>query len=182
MGGAMLITNASPIIRNVRFVDCSASGGDASNNCGGGGDGGWGGYARGGAVGIGSGSNPIFKNCQFINCYVQGGNGGNGDTSIQTPGHGGSWGDPNGDVDHTWDNADGRGPNGGYAPYWFYSGYGGAIYCSEGSKPQFENCLFRGNRTYGGLCGLSAPNMWPWPINRYVIDSFGGAVYLAAGS
>jgi len=182
LGGAMLITNASPIIRNVRFVDCSASGGDASNNCGGGGDGGWGGYARGGAVGIGSGSNPIFKNCQFINCYVQGGNGGNGDTSIQTPGHGGSWGDPNGDVDHTWDNADGRGPNGGYAPYWFYSGYGGAIYCSEGSKPQFENCLFRGNRTYGGLCGLSAPNMWPWPINRYVIDSFGGAVYLAAGS
>lgn len=185
--GAMIISNASPTIRNVRFVNCSARGGNGTDNCSAGGDGGWAGYARGGAVNIESGS-PAFKNCQFINCYVEGGNGGNGDTSPQTPGHGGNWGDPNGSgnaiegLDHTWDYADGRGLNGfGYAPYWFYSGYGGAVYCSPESKPLFEKCLFSGNRSSGGVCGISA-SIWPWPQNKYVIDSFGGAVYIAQGS
>ena len=181
LGGAMQIVNASPTIRNVRFVNCSASGGDGTDNCSSGGDGGWAGFAWGGAVGIDSASSPIFKNCQFINCIARGGNGGNGDGSEQTPGHGGNWGDPNGDVPHTWDQGDGLGPNGGYAPYWFYSGYGGAIYASVGSKPQFEKCVFSGNRAFGGVCGTSGPR-WPWPQSRYVIDSFGGAVYLAAGS
>ncbi|OHB50886.1 MAG: hypothetical protein A2Y10_15890 [Planctomycetes bacterium GWF2_41_51] len=180
LGGAMMIYNASPTIRNVRFVNCSTFGGNGTNNCSTGGDGGWGGFAQGGAVGISSG-NPTFKNCQFINCYAEGGNGGDGDTSQQTPGHGGSWGDPNGSVWHTWDNGDGRGPNGGYAPYWFYSGYGGAVYCSTGTKPVFEKCLFSGNRTIGGVCGIGYPYM-EWPRHKYVIDSFGGAVYMATGS
>ncbi|MEN6386916.1 MAG: right-handed parallel beta-helix repeat-containing protein [Phycisphaerales bacterium] len=182
-GGGMIITNASPIIRNVRFVNCFAGGGDASNNCGTGGDGGWGGYGRGGAVGIDVGSSPVFKNCQFIDCFAEGGDGGNGDQSDQTPGHGGSWGDPNKYVNHTWDHADGRGENGGYKPYWFYSGYGGAVYCANSTSASFEKCQFSGNNAIGGACGLSAPVTWDtWPVHNYAIDSFGGAVYLEAGS
>lgn len=188
LGGAMRLQDASPTIRNVRFLNCSATGGNGSNFCGAGGDGGWGGYAQGGAVGLGSGSSPLFKNCKFINCVARGGNGGNGDPSINTPGHGGSWGDPNKDVDHTWSqywdwpSTTDYDPNVGYKPYWFYSGYGGAVYCGNGSNPTFENCLFSGNTTYGGVCGTSCPNVWPWPSRLYVIDSFGGAVYLQAGS
>ena len=35
-----------------------------------------------------------------------------------------------------------------------------------GSKPQFEKCLFQGNRSYGGVCGISGsvpifPEGWP---------------------
>jgi hypothetical protein len=181
LGGAMRISNASPTIRNVMFINCAVGGGDGSNNCSTGGDGGWGGYARGGAVGIDSGSSPIFKNCSFIGCYAHGGNGGNGDPSAQTPGHGGSWGDPNGSIGVTWDYADGRGGDGSYMPYWYYTGQGGAVYCSTDTYPVFENCVFTDNYVVGGVCGTSGP-VWAWPQHKYVIDSFGGAVYMAAGS
>jgi predicted outer membrane repeat protein len=52
-----------------------------------------------------------------------------------------------------------------------------------GSKPQFENCLFQGNRTYGGVCGISgSDNIGGYPMVHYAIDSFGGAVYMASDS
>ncbi len=180
-GGAIEMHSASLIIRNCRFVNCTATASNGCNGTGDRGDGGWAGWAWGGAAAIDSTSNPVFKNCQFINCAVYGSNGGNGATN----GHGGNWGDPNGSVSHSWDWADGLGPNGGYADYWYYSGYGGAIYCMSGSKPEFEKCLFQGNRSYGGVCGVSGDGPYVpegWPSLNYAIDSFGGAVYLAAGS
>ena len=172
-GGAVRIINASPTIRNCRFVNCSALASNGCDGTGDSGDGGWAGFAWGGAAAIDSRSNPIFKNCQFINCYAQGSNGMNG---AGRWGHGGNWGDPNDNAYHTWD----FGP---YEGYWFYSGYGGAIYCMGGSKPEFEKCLFQNNHAYGGVCGISGTDrVAGYPMQHYAIDSFGGAVYIAAGS
>ncbi len=171
-GGAINLINASPTVRNCRFIDCSATGQEGCEGSGEEGDGGWAGWARGGAVNIDTTSNPIFKNCQFMDCFVQPSNGMDGS---DPRGHGGNWGDPDGGY-VTWD----FGP---YEPYWYYSGYGGAIYCMGGSKPEFEKCLFQGNRAYGGVCGISgSDNIAGYPMENYAIDSFGGAVYLAAGS
>jgi len=172
-GGGINLYNASPIIRNCRFVNCSVLASNACNGEGDRGDGGWAGYAWGGAVSIDPTSNPVFKNCQFIDCYVQSSNGGDGAGEW---GHGGNWGDPNDSIFHNWD----FGP---YEEYWYYSGYGGAIYCMSGSKSQFENCLFQGNRAYGGVCGISGTALiGGYPDVHYAIDTFGGAVYMAAGS
>ncbi len=172
-GGAMNLYNASPTIRNCQFIDCSALASNGCDGTGNEGDGGWAGWARGGAVAIDSESNPLFKNCAFIDCYAQGSNGMDG---AGRRGHGGNWGDPNDNAYHTWD----FGP---YQGYWYYSGYGGAIYCMGGSKPEFEKCLFQGNRAYGGVCGISGTdNIAGYPMQHYAIDSFGGAVYMAAGS
>ncbi|MGB8226705.1 MAG: right-handed parallel beta-helix repeat-containing protein [Sedimentisphaerales bacterium] len=181
-GGAIQLYNASPIIRNCRFVRCSAL---ASNGCSGSGeygDGGWAGFAWGGAVGVDSTSNPIFKNCQFIDCYAQGSNGQDGSGKY---GHGGNWGDPNGSniyISQQWDFS----PDFGHSPYEdpsYYSGYGGAVYCMGGSKTEFEDCLFQGNRAYGGVSGVSGSvRIFGYPYEHYAIDSFGGAIYLAAGS
>ncbi len=182
LGGAMVINNASPTIRNVRFVDCSAGGGNGTDKCSAGGDGGWAGYGYGGAVGIDSGSSPVFKNCSFTGCYAYGGDGGDGDTSPDTPGHGGNWGDPNGSRYQTWDYADDMGGIGSYAPYWYYTGQGGAIYCSADTHPVFKDCAFSNNFVVGGTCGISCPDVEAWPNHHYVIDSFGGAVYMATGS
>jgi hypothetical protein len=98
-GGAMIIHNASPTIRNCRFVDCSITGGDGGLGSAGydqhpyGYDGGWAGYAYGGAVYIGFHSDPNFENCLFENCRAFGGNGGDGgpgDGPAQG-GRGGNW-------------------------------------------------------------------------------------------
>ncbi|MDD5134841.1 MAG: hypothetical protein PHP01_05470 [Phycisphaerae bacterium] len=172
-GGAIKIVNASPTIRNCRFVRCSALAENACDGEGDYGDGGWAGWARGGAVGIYNGS-PIFKNCDFIDCWVRGSNGGD---ATGRWGHGGSWGDPNGGVwGQVWD----FGP---YEEYWRYSGYGGAVYCDPNSNSEFEGCLFQGNRAYGGVCGISGSDMsFGYPMEHYAIDSFGGAAYVDAGS
>ncbi|MGA2915959.1 MAG: S8 family serine peptidase [Sedimentisphaerales bacterium] len=173
----LTLNNASPIIRNCRFVNCSSL---ASNGCTGTGDygdGGWAGFAWGGAAFIDSTSNPIFKNCSFIDCFAQGSNGMDGSGRF---GHGGNWGDPNFNPNnpdyHTWD----------FGPYndpAYYSGYGGAVYCMGGSRPQFEKCLFQGNHSYGGVCGISGSiHDFAYPQVHYAIDTFGGAVYLASGS
>ncbi|MFA5292678.1 MAG: right-handed parallel beta-helix repeat-containing protein [Phycisphaerae bacterium] len=166
LGGAMRLYNASPTIRNCRFVRCSATG---SNGCEGStewGDGGWAGYAHGGAIGIDPTSNPLVKNCDFIDCYVQSGSGGDG----ATRGHGGNWGDSN---SVRWDFGPYQSPS-------YYSGKGGAIYCGSGSKPEFENCFFQGNTALSGTSGSS--NIDGWPNYHYAIDSFGGAVYIASES
>ncbi|MBU1518656.1 MAG: S8 family serine peptidase [Planctomycetes bacterium] len=171
LGGAMRLYNASPTIRNCRFINCSALGANGCDGSGEAGDGGWAGWAHGGAIGIDETSNPLVKNCNFIDCYVQGGNGGNG-VNGDPGGHGGNWGDP---LSSRWD----FGP---YEPYWYYSGKGGAIYCASGSKPVFESCLFQGNVAYSGTSGISDVDYSGWPHYNYAIPSFGGAVYIARGS
>ncbi len=170
-GGMRFYDDASATIKNCRIINCSVTGGnggDGSQD----GDGGWGAYARGGAVAIGSG-NPRFINCQFIGNYARGGDGGDaGDGGAA--GRGGSWDEElNQWPDWDWE------PVGGYLPYWKYSGYGGAVYCDEGSKPEFVSCLFKENVVYGGQTG-EGDRMYPF--GHYKIDRFGGAVYVAKNS
>ncbi|MDD5458443.1 MAG: right-handed parallel beta-helix repeat-containing protein, partial [Phycisphaerae bacterium] len=171
-GGGMELLNASPDVRNCVFIDCSLLAGDGGNGASGG-DGGWGGWARGGAVNVDPCSNPLFTNCKFIDNQVRGGDGGAGGTSPD--GFGGSWGD-------------------GFAPRWYwpvptpypsysspqldnywFTGFGGAVYCEGGSAPEFVDCDFVGNRTYGGSNGLSGSALIPQ--RHYMIQSFGGAVF-----
>ena len=82
VGGAMVLRNSSPRIRNCNFLDCSITGGDGANGVGNGPpygyDGGWAGRAYGGAVYMIDESNPLFINCTFDGCFARGGNGGNG--------------------------------------------------------------------------------------------------------
>jgi hypothetical protein len=98
-GGIMTVISASPTIRNCRFIDCSITGGDGGAGDAGntahpaGYDGGYAGWAYGGALYIAFGSNPIFENCLFENCRVFGGNGGNGGNGTNNAhgGLGGNW-------------------------------------------------------------------------------------------
>ncbi len=180
-GGMELLYNASPTVRNCRFVDCAVGGIHGGNGNSGpdergwGGNGGWPGAAYGGGASVGWNCWPIFTNCSFIDCFVVGGDGGNGGSS--PPGHGGGWGDPNAlwwweywDVD-----AYGWGP---LEEYWKYTGFGGAVYCAPYSNPEFVDCSFINNYSYGGSCGISGtPYNSGWPYSHYRIDSFGGAVY-----
>ncbi len=171
--------SSSPTVKNCIFLNCWVGGGHGGNGAGGsdiipGGDGGWAGWAQGGAVSIGSNSHPIFINCSFIGCFVQGGDGGNGGSAApNSGGHGGNWGDP---LAPWWD----YGP---FDDYWRYTGYGGAVYCGLDSKAEFVDCDFVNNYAYGGSCGISG-TITPlgWPTQHYRIDRFGGAVYAADGS
>ncbi len=172
----------SPDIRNCIFINCSANGihgGDGASSTGEydrnglGGWGGWGGAGCGGGAYCGSNSNAIFTNCTFIDCWARGGDGGDGGDDPH--GHGGSWGDPLG----PWE----------YGPFedeWKYSGYGGAVYCAADSFPEFVDCNFINNNSYGGSCGVSGTDggyqVIGWPYEHYRIDRFGGAVYAAESS
>ncbi len=184
-GGMQLLGDASPDVRNCRFVDCAVGGIHGGNGNSGEdvfgqtGQGGWPGAAYGGAVSVGENGNPIFTNCTFIDCFARGGDGGNGADGSLTywPGHGGGWGDPEAPW---WE----WGP---FEDYWKYTGFGGAAYCAANSSPEFVDCNFANNHAYGGSCGISG--LWPgsipqdgWPYRHYKIDSFGGAVYAALGS
>jgi hypothetical protein len=205
--GALNIVNGSPIVHNCVFNDCSATGGNGAPGDNGtqdhtmGFDGGWGGWAYGGAVYCGYVSNPTFRDCTFIDCYVQGGNGGNGGTGNQGDqgGRGGNW-----DLTETqeadfwalgWDGwmyapydqngvaaTDSALPyTGRYKPYWKYSGYGGAVFCEGDSAAKFLNCNFTNNRSYGGVSGIGGGTT-PTPGNAMNIETFGGAVFLSSGS
>jgi hypothetical protein len=203
-GGAIEMYNSSPLLQNCTFNGCSVTGGDGGNGNGGhdghsaGYDGGWGGWAYGGAVFCGDRSSPRFESCSFINGYAQGGNGGNGGGSINNAhgGRGGLWQwDPTLETGpytypdwYWWDgwqyadydeNGDYRSfdePYGYYKDYWKYSGYGGAVYCENDSSPKFLDCTFTDNQTYGGVCGVGG-NRWPTPDRNLNIENFGGAVY-----
>ncbi|MGA2092683.1 MAG: S8 family serine peptidase [Sedimentisphaerales bacterium] len=186
--GMTLNNNASPTIRNVGFVNCRAMGIHGADGAGGEdpyipgttGNGGPGGRAMGGGAYIGPDNSPTFENCSFTGCQAVGGDGGNGAAAAapgEYPGHGGAWGDKNG---FWWDY---RYHNYSLLDYWEYSGFGGAIYCGEGSTAEFVNCNFINNTTIGGSCGISgAPIEFGWPYSHYKIQSFGGAVFAAAGS
>jgi len=106
-GSALIImANAGPLIKNCVFEDnfiVAQDGGtgadaDATGHAG---RGGWGGFARGGAVYCASKSSPTFINCRILNNYAQGGNGGNGgngaenDDLITLPNYGGNYSPPN---------------------------------------------------------------------------------------
>jgi predicted outer membrane repeat protein len=169
-GGIRLQNSASPTIRNTVFDRCSSRGGKGGNGATGG-DGGWGGWSWGGGIYIDQSSNPYFENVTFRNCSVNPGSGGDGGTN--PPGHGGSWGVP---TDPRWH----YGP---YQPVFRYSGFGGAVFCDQGSMPEFVDCNFIGNKangSYSGISGAGAPA--GWPMVRYRIPRFGGAVYIAANS
>lgn len=171
-GGIELQSSASPTIKNTVFDRCSATGGKGGNGATGG-DGGWGGWAWGGGIYITTNSNPYFENVTFRNCSVIPGNGGDGATSAPY-GHGGSWGVP---TDPMWHYA----PIGGYQPVFRYSGFGGAVFCDQGSTPEFVDCNFIENKANGSYSGISGPVVG-WPLVRYRIPRFGGAVYIAANS
>ena len=180
-GGMELLYDASPDVRNCRFEGCYVWGAHGSNGNGGvdlrgsPGNGGWAGWARGGAVVCGYFGSPIFTNCSFIDCWARGGDGGNG--GADPGGHGGNW------EEEGWDGTSWIWDYGPFLPHWKYSGYGGAIYCYPNSAPEFVDCNFTNNQTYGGSCGITGqPYISTWPLNHYKIDSFGGAVYAAEGS
>ena len=81
--GMILLPGAAPTVKNCIFRNnfaIAGSGGigvdaDETTNAG---RGGWGGWARGGAIYCATNTNPRFVNCVIENNYVQGGNGGNG--------------------------------------------------------------------------------------------------------
>ncbi|MEJ5258791.1 MAG: S8 family serine peptidase [Anaerohalosphaeraceae bacterium] len=101
-GGAIDMRESS-----VRFIGClfegnSMTGGNGTNGNAGcdahpdGGDGGWPGWAYGGAVSCQFSSDAVFENCTFRNNFVLGGNGGNGGAGKAPPnpgygGLGGGW-------------------------------------------------------------------------------------------
>ncbi|MHC4497521.1 MAG: right-handed parallel beta-helix repeat-containing protein [Planctomycetota bacterium] len=208
-GGAMVLYNASPTVRNCLFTDCSVTGGNGAPGDNGtnahpvGFDGGWAGWAYGGAIFCSVFSDPTFQNCSFINCFAQGGdggNGGNGDGPSQG-GRGGNWEWPSSiEDDFTWNffwdgwewgpyDVDGN-PRiyfigtqtfGYYKDYWKYSGYGGAVYCENYSSPKFIDCKFANNQTFGGVCGIGGSS-GPAPSRNLDIENFGGTIYACYGS
>ncbi len=101
-GGAVGMKESSPTFIGCLFEGNSATGGDgtdAQNGCDGhpdGGDGGWPGWAYGGAVSCQFSSHPVFENCTFRDNFVQGGTGGRGGDGNGPPnegygGLGGGW-------------------------------------------------------------------------------------------
>ncbi|MHC4750527.1 MAG: right-handed parallel beta-helix repeat-containing protein [Planctomycetota bacterium] len=209
-GGAMVLYNASPTVRNCLFTDCSVTGGNGAPGDNGGGnhpigfDGGWAGWAYGGAIYCTVFSNPTFQNCSFINCFAQGGNGGNGGNGDQGAqgGRGGNWEWPPSIEDDIawnwfWDGWEwgpydedgypriyyfiGDQTYGYYKDYWKYSGYGGAVYCENYSSPKFIDCEFANNHTYGGVCGIGGSTV-PTPSRNLNIENFGGTIYACYGS
>jgi predicted outer membrane repeat protein len=216
VGGTMTVYNASPTIRNCRFVDCSITGGDGGNGDNGnqehpnGWDGGYAGWAYGGAVYIGFRSNPLFENCLFENCRAIGGNGGNGGNGNADPpgygGRGGNWMfaesieqsirpwwdgwefgvfDKEGNIHGTVREVVMRDPRGYFDEYWKYSGYGGAVFIDYYSSPRFVDCNFADNATFGGYCGIGGTgpiNTEGLPDRNLDVESFGGAVYIGNAS
>jgi len=75
-------------------------------------------------------------------------------------------------------------PAGYIRDYRWYSAYGGAVFCQEGSNVTFTNCVISGNRTYGGMSGiggLQAGHRFE-PGVSYELPTFGAGIYCAADS
>ena len=212
-GGAITLYNASATIQNCHFANCYVIGGNGWNGGGGtdthpnGYDGGWSGWAYGGAVFCGYNSDPLFEGCAFEGCYVRGGDGGNGGQANYSVvdaygGRGGNvtWAESIGDTDafsspffdfwDGWENMELTDVDGdlAYRPYWKYSGLGGAVYCESEASPSFVDCTFASNRAYGGWSGTGGYHEWAQndptvriPDHDLKIDSFGGAVYATVG-
>jgi len=143
-GGILCENSSSPMIRNCIIEDCNVMG--AIGGMGMSGppmpdeDGVWGGH---GGSGTGSGygggiaclgaSNPIIEDCIIRNNAARGGSGGIGGNGSIIAG----------------DRAS-HGGNGGNA---IGNGYGGGIYCENGSIPIIRDCTFVGNLATSGIPG-----------------------------
>jgi hypothetical protein len=177
LGGGMRLWYASPTIRYCVIRDCRIIGANGNDGAAGndevtkGGEGGHPGGSYGAGVYIGSISSPTFENCTIRNCTVMGGNGGNG-------------GDGNGSV--PFGNG---GIGGGYEwepgeiPQYVQ---GAGVYIEPGCSATFEDCIFSGNRSVGGITGISGLNkpedLRFEPAMNYTMDNFGSAVCCEAGS
>ncbi len=205
-GGAIGCFGASPTIKNCMIVDCNIIGGDGGNGLGGdngavpphpvGYDGGWPGYAYGGAIALFSGSSPKILNCTFEDCVVIGGNGGDGGNAAGNSnvwgGRGGGWTYGQNTLWYGWPWAygypipDELNWTGFYDYYTKYSGRGGAIYIGADCSPLIRNCNFINNSSAGGLNGITGEddvtNLRRPPNVRRRIDNAGGAVFCAARS
>lgn len=198
-GGALLIqSSASPTIRKCIIEDSGLYG----TNGGRGHDadptlgvnasrGGWGGPAWGGAVYCGVDSSPLFKECIFRNNNVRGGSGGDGgdsDTLGLRGNYGGSWSEQNGYVIEPYEEFFITGDLWAYwgyvDSYKYYTGFGGAIYCDQGSSAEFVDCQIVENESDGGESGRGGiePGGYLDPQIEYRIPSYGGGVYCADGS
>ena len=211
-----IVAGGGPVFKNCRIRDNSIFGGDGgrgadadlTHNAG---RGGWGGWARGGAVYCGAGSTPTFINCQITDNEARGGSGGNGGDRAAIGGYanyGGNWSktgsaafpadniDPRnldiepviGDLWKVWTDMAPYTPRtiaiGYIGGYRWYSAYGGGVYCGVGSRVTFIDCVISNNSTYGGMSGLGgiAGALPIPPRNNYEIPSYGGGVYCAANS
>ncbi len=213
-GAAIYIcAGMSPTFKNCVFRDNWIRGGHGGNGANAdaayhAGRGGWGAYARGGAIYCGQESNVEFVNCQIIDNTAIGGNGGDGGnweaTSGNLPNYGGNWSRAewwnvqptgvsweSGDLWQVWQmhwvSIDGQngGPRGSYmGNYRWYTGYGGSVFCDANSTVTFTHCTIQGNLAQGGMSGLGGewPAENPEPEISYELPSFGGGVYCAAGS
>jgi len=70
--------------------------------------------------------------------------------------------------------------------YRWYSGYGGGVFCDEGSTVTFTHCTISGNLAQGGVSGqggiFTTSGRPIEPLIPYEIPTFGGGVYCAAES
>ena len=162
--------NASPTIKNCIIADCSILGGNGGNGFTGctahpeGGEGGWPGRAYGAGMACFNGSSPIFINCTFQDNIAIGGNGGDGGNgNAATPGPwgyggpGGGWyyGEGIAGTITTW-------PFGPYDLYTEYTGRGGAVYVGSGCSPEFIDCTFTNNQSFGGTNGICGQDGTPF--------------------
>jgi parallel beta-helix repeat protein len=162
-GGAIVCYGSSPTIKNCRFVNCQALGGNGGNGAVGadpninGGDGGWPGKAYGGAIAClpildpaygdlyGTVSSPTIVNCTFQNCSVTGGNGGDG------------------------------GNGGGSDPVFGWAGRGGGWYYGEGSPWYYNNQPWRRSNQDEFRDGPKTNSYYDY-YTKY--SGLGGAIYV----
>lgn len=83
VGGAFILYNASPTIKNINIENGTIVGGRGGNGQTGdsvrhGGHGGWAGFAYGGGIACLGSSSPLIENCEFRNLIAKGGNHGDG--------------------------------------------------------------------------------------------------------
>jgi Subtilase family/Divergent InlB B-repeat domain/Right handed beta helix region len=193
--GIFCYDNASPTIENCVIDGCHTTGGHGGNGAAGdtthpnAGNGGWPGWAWGGALFCYDNSNPTLINCTFSNNSATGGDagdGGNGNNATGDYGSGGRGGGwhygVNDQPPSPWEI--GESYEGGEPKD--YSGLGGAAYIGSGCYPTFKDCNFINNSSSGGLNGICGQtptaNLRAEPTIRYKIPNLGGAVYLAEGS
>ncbi|MHC4500217.1 MAG: InlB B-repeat-containing protein, partial [Planctomycetota bacterium] len=170
-GGAMHIVNGSPTVQNCVFDGCSVDGGNGGRGANGvispvyhpaGWDGGWAGWAYGGAVYCGFNSSPSFTDCSFTDCTATGGDGGNGGTGYSFPpiakgGRGGNW---------VWAPSEEPGPF--TVPWWldgtltFWDGWQFAPYADPNIVP--------------GISYLWPPSLSRWK-DYWKYSGYGGAVF-----
>ncbi|MHC4499435.1 MAG: right-handed parallel beta-helix repeat-containing protein, partial [Planctomycetota bacterium] len=173
-GGILCEAASSPLIKNCVITNCTITGAQGGNGALGQSgmwiyqppdpnldpeevtDGQWGGHGgdgygngHGGAIACLESSCPIIVECVFSDNFARGGVGGiggNGGFAMEFPNY-----------DQGFESGAGSGGNG------IGDGFGGAIYCENGSVPTMKNCTFISNTATfgdggaGGVRGLGNP-------------------------